>query len=469
MRRVCSDRRVKRTELVPQSRSNPTEKAFASNLLAEVTRPAVHWRHRRGRTLAGYMSRFPAFESRNFRIFWLGQFLSLIGTWMQNTTLPYLAYRITGQPIYLGYIGFAATLPALLFTLPAGVLVERLNKRTVVIAMQALLAAQAFALAALALSGWIQIWHIVALAFMLGCANAFEITARQVMMPELVSKVQLPNALALNALAFNLARVIGPVLAAPLLALIASGGEGWAFFANGVSYLVVIIGLLAMRIDRATNAAGRVASTGMQAFLSGAAYIRRSPIVTIILMTALVTGFFGFTASQQLPVFARDVLAQPEDSADAAAARNSALVAAMGVGALIASALLTWFSTLKRKGLVLTLGHFVFGLAILLVGLSRDFTVSVLGMAFAGLGLILANNLSNQVIQLEVPAELRARVFSTYVWALQGVTPFGSLLVGAVAQQFGAPWAVLMCALACLASPIFVNLATDRLRRYVAG
>jgi hypothetical protein len=276
----------------------------------------------------------------------------------------------------------------------------------------------------------------------------------------------LPSALALNALAFNLARVIGPVLAAPLLTLIDSGGEGWAFFANGVSYLIVIGGLLAMRSTGATDAAARASSTGMQAFLAGASYIKRVPIVAIILCTALVTGFFGFTASQQLPVLARDVLAQPGEAADAAAARNSALVASMGVGALIASALLTWFSALKRKGLLLTIGHFIFGFAILGVALSREFSFSMFGMGMAGLGLILANNLSNQIIQLEVPAELRARVFSTYVWALQGVTPFGSLLVGAVAQQFGAPTAVLMCAVACLLSPIAVNLATDRLRKF---
>jgi MFS family permease len=413
------------------------------------------------------VSRFVAFESRNFRIFWISQFVSLIGTWMQNTVQPYLAYQITGQPIYLGYIGFAATLPTLLFTLPAGVIVERLNKRNVVIAMQALMALQAFALAALALTQLIQIWHIIVLAFVLGSANAVEITARQVMMPELVDKRQLPNALALNAIGFNVARVIGPTLAAPLLLLTASGGEGWAFFANGISYVLVIFGLLLIRIN-APVASDASSARGMQAFFGGLDYIRSEPIIALVLCTALVTGFFGFTASQQLPVLARDVLKQvgEVDTQAAAASRNSALVAAMGIGALAASGILAWFSTLKRKGLLLTIGHFVFGGAILLVGLTHNLPLALTGMVLAGFGLITANNLSNQVIQLTVPNALRARVFSTYVWALQGVTPFGSLVVGATAQYFGAPSAMLLCACACLLSPLIINLTTHRLRAF---
>ncbi len=415
------------------------------------------------------MSRFPAFESRNFRIFWISQFVSLIGTWMQNTVQPYLAYQITGEPIYLGYIGFAATIPTLLFTLPAGVLLERLDKRKAVIAMQFVMCAQAFILAALALTQTIQIWHIIALAFVLGSANAVEITARQVMIPEIVSKAQLPNALALNAIGFNLARVIGPVLAAPLLLLTSSGGEGWAFFANGVSYALVILGLLMLKIAPRDATQDFTSRSALQAFFAGMSYIRQSPIVSMILAAAMVTGFFGFTVSQQLPVFARDVLALPGETGDgAAASRNSALVAAMGVGALVSSGLLAWFSGLKRKGLVLTIGHFIFGCAILCMALSRWLPLSLIALTAAGFGLIIANNLSNQVIQLTVPTEFRARVFSTYVWALQGVTPFGSLAVGAIAQYYGAPAAVLMCAVACLISPTVINLASARLRQWVA-
>ena len=201
-------------------------------------------------TSAALTKRYPALASSNFRIFLAGQFISLIGTWMQNTTQPYLAYRITGQPIYLGLIGFAASLPALLFMLPGGVLVERMDKRKVVIIMQTVMMFQALTLGVLALSGQIAIWHIVALAFVLGVANSIEITARQAMLIELVGKDALPNAIALNSTVFNMARVLGPALVAPLLVLVQNNGEGWAFIANAVSYLVVIISLFFVHTSR---------------------------------------------------------------------------------------------------------------------------------------------------------------------------------------------------------------------------
>src|SRR5689334_3186183 len=188
-------------------------------------------------------SRYPALTSRDFFIFWVGQFISLIGTWMQNTTQPYLAYRLTGRPLDLGLIGFAGLVPTLILALPGGVIVERLDKRKVVIWMQVVEMLQAFILAYLALTGTVQIWHIAVLAFILGTASAFEITARQAMLIELVGREALPNAIALQSTIFNLARVLGPSLAAPFLVLLGNQGEGWAFLANGVSYLFVIAGL----------------------------------------------------------------------------------------------------------------------------------------------------------------------------------------------------------------------------------
>ena len=181
--------------------------------------------------------RYPALASRNFVIFWIGQFISLIGTWMQSVTQPYLAYRMSGSAFDLGLIGFAGALPTLILALPGGVLVERLDKRKTVIAMQVVMLVQAFLMAFLALTGLIQIWHIAILSFLLGTASAIEITARQAMLIELVGKESLPNAIALQSTIFNAARVLGPSLAAPFLILIKGSGEGWAFFANGVSYL----------------------------------------------------------------------------------------------------------------------------------------------------------------------------------------------------------------------------------------
>jgi MFS family permease len=192
-----------------------------------------------------FASHFPALTSRDYAIFWVGQFFSVIGTWAQNTTLPYLAYRITGSSLDLGLIGFATTLPMLFLALPAGVLVERWNKRITVMVMQTVMMLQAFVLATLTFNGNLQIWHITLLAFVLGTASAIEITARQAMLVELAGRETLPNAIAVQTTAFNLGRVIGPTLAAVLLTR--SNGAGLVFLFNGVSYLFVIGGLFFVR------------------------------------------------------------------------------------------------------------------------------------------------------------------------------------------------------------------------------
>jgi MFS family permease len=232
--------------------------------------------------------RFPALASRDFLIFWIGQFISLTGTWMQNTTQPYLAYRLTGSSFDLGLVGFSATLPTLLLALPGGVLVEHLDKRKTVIVMQIIMMLQAFMLAFLALTGKIHIWHIILLAFVLGTANAIEITARQAMLIELVGKPALPNAIALQSTIFNLARVLGPSLTGVVLLLVKNQGEGWAFFANGVSFLFVIIGLFFVRTPyRNTPTKTGLARPKMfTEFQEGWSYIRGNSVILLIILLA---------------------------------------------------------------------------------------------------------------------------------------------------------------------------------------
>jgi MFS family permease len=411
---------------------------------------------------------FPALASRDFRIFWFGQFVSVIGTWMQSTVQPYLAYRLTGQPLLLGLVGFAATLPILLFTLPAGVLVERLDKRRTVIVMQTIMMVQAFTLAALALSGLITIWHIIGLAFVMGAANSFEITARQAMLIELVGKEALPNAIALNAAVFNAGRVIGPALAAPFLLLLGEAGEGWAFFANGLSYAVVIAGLLMIRSgSQAPRAAPK--KNALAEFRDGQSYIRGNRTVTMLIVMAAVLGFFAIPIAQQVPVFAREVLGQSGEAQSAVAARNSALVTAQGVGALIAAVALATFSAkLKRKGRVLMAGQIVAGAAFVMLGWSRSLPLSLLLIAGIGWGTVTQLALTNTLIQLMVPDQLRGRVISTYLWGLQGVAPFGSLLVGWLAQNWGAPLAAIVGGGVCLLSAIVIHAFTPGLRRVAA-
>ena len=394
------------------------------------------------------IQRYPALASRNFVIFWVGQFISLIGTWMQSTTQPYLAYRLSGQPFDLGLIGFASALPTLLLALPGGVLVERLDKRKTVIVMQAVMMLQAFLMAALALTGMIKIWHIVILAFLLGIANAIEITARQAMLIELVGKEALPNAIALQATIFNAARVIGPSLVVPFLVFIQGSGEGWAFLANGVSYLFIIVSLFFVATPFKTELT-RLKRNLWAEFREGQAYIKNTRMVAMIILMAAVLGFVGFPLLQQIPVIARDVLAQVGDTEPIRAARNSALYTAQGVGALIAAFSLATFNP-KRKGLVLTAGQFAFILSLIALSFTNNVPVALVLIVLIGWGTVTALATMNTLIQLEVPDHLRGRVFSTYLWALQGVAPFGSLFVGWMAQNWGVPLAALVCGLICL-------------------
>ncbi len=413
-------------------------------------------------------SHFPALASRDFRIFWVGQFISLIGTWMQSTVQPYLAYRLTNQPIYLGVVGFAATLPTLLFTLLGGVLVERWDKRRVVIALQIVMMLQAFTLAYLALTGRITIWHIIMLAFVLGTANAIEITARQAMMIELVGREALPNAIALNSTVFNAARVLGPSVAAPFLLLLHDSGEGWAFFANGVSYAFVVVSLL-MISRRPRRAPNTQRKNALAEFRDGQRYIRRTPTVAMLMIMASILGFVAVPLAQQYPVFARDVLGQPGEPQAAVAARNSALVTAQGVGALIAAVALAALSTTsKRKGRLLMIGQLAIGAAILSFGFVRVTAPALVLIAVIGWGTVTQLATTNMLIQLIVPDDLRGRVISTYLWGLQGVAPFGSLLAGWIVQQWSAPTAALVGGSVFLLSTLAIHLLTPSLRRIVA-
>jgi MFS family permease len=406
---------------------------------------------------------YPALTSRDFFLFLTGQFVSLIGSWMQNTTQPYLAYRLSGRPFDLGLIGFAASLPTLLLALPAGVIVERLDKRKAVIILQAVMMLQAFALAYLAISGQIQVWHIVVLAFMLGTANAIEITARQAMLIELVGKDKLPNAIALQSTIFNAARVIGPALIVPFLIFIKESGEGWAFLANGISYLFVILGLFFVRTPFKAIKEQKARNLFAE-FKEGQRYILQTPTVGLIILMAAIIGFTGFPLLQQLPVIARDVLAVAGDTAASQAARNSLLYTAQGVGALIAALMLASFNP-RRKGWMLTIGQTAFILSLLLLSFSRSLPVTVGLIALIGWGSVTTLATMNILIQIEVPDNLRGRVFSTYLWGLQGVAPFGSLVIGWMAQTWGVPTTALICGLVCVVAIGGIQLVNPAIRK----
>ncbi|MCX7753990.1 MAG: MFS transporter [Anaerolineales bacterium] len=411
--------------------------------------------------------RFPALGSRDFAIFWVGQFISLIGSWMQSTTQPYLAYRISGQPFDLGLIGFATTLPTFLLALPSGVLVERLDKRKTVIVLQTIMMFQALALAALTLSGQVQIWHLIVLSFLLGVANTIEITARQSMLIELVGKERLPNAIALQATIFNAARVLGPMVAAPFLVFVERNGEGWAFLANGLSYLFVVIGLLFVQTPFKEPRPSARQASALQEFIEGQRYIRSKPVVGMLILMSSIIGLIGFPLVQQIPVIARDVLGQAGDTQAAQGARNSLLFFFQGVGALSAALTLAAFNP-RRKGWLLTAGQMAFSLSLIALSFNRLVPLAAVLILFVGWGTVTMLATTNTLIQLDVPNELRGRVFSTYLWGLQGVAPLGSLAIGWMSQHWGLPTALLLCGLACVAFIGSVHARHPEIRQRVA-
>ena len=403
-----------------------------------------------------FAQRLPALASRDFILFLIGQLISVIGTWMQATALPYLAYRISGRPLDLGLIGFSTTLPTLLFALPAGVFVEHWDKRKAVIFLQAIMSIQAFGLAWLTFTDQIQIWHIVLLAFLYGSAMAVEVTARQAMLIELAGREALPNAIALQTTAFNLGRVLGPLCAAWLIS--STGNEGSVFLVNGISFIFVIAGLFLARTGFKIDEENPNQNRNLRGeFKQGLVYIRGEMVVmSIIIMSALV-GFFGIPLIQQVPALARDVLRTVLDTEAIVATRTSNLYAAQGAGALAAAFIIASMGP-ADKNKILTLGQITFILPIIALGFTTNTTVAVILLTFIGWGTVTQLVTMNTVIQTRVPNGLRGRVFSIYFWALQGVAPFGSIFIGWIAQTWNVPIAAIVGGTICLLGVLAVRL-----------
>lgn len=393
------------------------------------------------------IERFPALASRDFVIFVIGQLISVVGTWAQATALPYLAYRISGRPLDLGLIGFSNTLPTLLFALPAGVLVERWDKRKTVIVFQAIMSLQAFGLAFLAYTNRIEIWHIVVLAFFFGSAVSIEVTARQSMLIELAGREALPSAIALQTTAFNSGRVLGPIMAAWLIS--ATGNEGSVFLANGISFLFVIAGLFIAKTRFKVEKEAKQESNLQTEFKEGIAYIRKNTVVMSVILMAALIGFFGIPLIQQIPAVARDVLKTAMDTEAMVAARTSNMYAAQGVGALTAAFLAAYLAS-SDKNKMLAFGQASFVFPLIALGFVRDVNLVLVILVFVGWGTVTQLVTMNMMIQLDVPDSLRGRVFSIYFWAFQGVAPFGSIVIGWIAQMWNVPITIIIGGTTCL-------------------
>ncbi len=394
-----------------------------------------------------------AFNHRNYRLYWFGQLISLTGTWMQSTAQQWLVYRLTGSPLALGTVMFMNSLPAMLLSLFAGVVVDRVDKRRFLIGLQLGMLTLALALAALTAAGQVQYGHVLALTTLLGLVNTFDMPARQAFTIEMVGKDDLMNAIALNSSMFNGARLVGPAVAGLLVAQV---GEAAAFFFNGLSFLAVIAGLALMRLPPFTPRPGRLRP--LADLKEGLGYITRHRSVLALVLVAAVPSLFGFPATTLLPVMARDVLGLGADG-------YGLLVSFIGLGALVGALSLTALGNYRPKGRLLTAAMFVFAGGLAGAALSRVVPLSLAALAFTGWGMIHHLATTNTLLQLNVPDELRGRVMSAYLWAVVGMAPAGSLLFGTLAEWWGAPNTLLAGAITCALSAAAAFVAFPQLRR----
>lgn len=392
-----------------------------------------------------------ALKHRNFQLFFGGQLISLIGTWMQSVAQSWLVYRLTGSSLLLGSVGFASQFPVLLTSPLGGIVADRYNRQRVVIGTQIASMTLAFVLAALTLTHRITVSEIFVLAALLGIVNAFDIPGRQSFLVEMVGKEDLINAIALNSSMFNGARIVGPAIAGILVARI---GEGWCFFANAVSYIAVIIGLFMMRMPPRAHVPGGPA---MAHLMEGFRFVAHTaPIRAILLLLGLVS-LVAMPYTVLMPIFADRIL-------HGGARGLGILMGATGVGALMGALMLAARTGVQGLGRWVTFACAGFAVTLMAFGLSKNFWLSAMLLVPVGFCMMLQMSSSNTLIQSMVPDHLRGRVMSVYSMMFMGMAPFGALLGGAMADRLGAPLTVIIGAVACLGGAAIFGLRLPKIR-----
>jgi MFS family permease len=408
------------------------------------------------KTVGGLKNTFRSFNYRNFRLFFYGQSISLIGTWIQRITTPWLVYHMTNSAFLLGLVGFAGQIPTFLIAPFAGVLTDRWNRYHILIMTQIAAMVQALILAFLYLNGTIQVWQIVVLSVFLGIVNAFDVPARQSFVVEMVDKKEdLGNAIALNSSMVNGARLIGPSIAGMLIAFT---GEGVCFLLNGLSYLFVIASLLFMKITpRDINKQNKKVLKEMkEGFIYTFGF---APIKYIILLLALVS-LVGMPYSVLMPVFAKEVLHGGSHT-------FGFLMGASGLGALLGALYLASRKNVLGLDKLIPLAAGTFGFGLIAFSLSRYFLLSLGLMVFIGLGMMLQMASSNTILQTVVDDDKRGRVMSFYTMAFMGTAPFGSFLAGILATSLGAPNTLLVGGATCIVGAVIFTRQLPRLKEAV--
>ncbi len=393
-----------------------------------------------------------ALRHRNFRLFFAGQLISLIGTWMQTVAQSWLVYRLTGSSALLGMVGFAGQVPVFLISPLGGLIADRHSRQRTVIATQTSAMVLAFIFAALTLTGSIHVWQIFVLAALLGSVNAFDIPARQAFLVEMVGREDLINAIALNSSMFNSARIIGPAIAGILVAAI---GEGWCFFANAVSYIAVIIGLFLMNIP---PAAARVREgSAASHIIEGFRFVAHTgPIRALLLLLGLVS-ITGMPYAVLMPIFADKIF-------HAGARGLGILMGFSGVGALMGALTLATRREVRGLGRWVAISCGVFGASLIVFAFARSFWLAAAGLVPVGFAMMTQMGASNTLIQTMAPDRLRGRVMSIYSMMFMGMAPVGALLAGVIAERFGAPVTVAAGGVIAIAGSIAFGLRWPELR-----
>jgi MFS family permease len=395
---------------------------------------------------------FASLRYRNYRLWFIGQLASLIGTWMQTTAQGFLVFQLTHSPAYLGYVGFAAGMPALLFTLYGGVVSDRMPRRTLLVITQTAMMILALILAALAFAGVVQPWHIVLLAFLLGIANAFDAPARQAFVLEMVEREDLSNAIALNSTMFNSATAVGPAVAGVTYAAL---GPAWCFTINGLSFIAVIAALLMMRLN--AHAARARATSALADLKEGLRYVKAHSTIRILILVAAVTSLFGMGYATLLPAWSVTVL-------NGDSATLGFLQSARGVGSLVGALMIASLGRISFKGRLFTLGSLIYPVFLLVFATVRWLPLSLLVLMGVGWGFMVLFNMVNALIQTHVSDELRGRVMGIYTISFFGVMPMSALLAGGVAEVASEPAAVALGALITLVFAVWLWARRPQLR-----
>jgi MFS family permease len=396
---------------------------------------------------------FAAFRHRNYRLWFIGQLVSLIGTWMQATAQGYLLYTITGSAAYLGYIGFISGVPSWLFIIYGGLIADRMSRRKLLIITQSAMMILAFVLAGLVFLNWVQPWHILALAFLLGVANAFDTPARQSLVVDLVEREDMTNAIAFNATMFNAGLIIGPAVGAAIYALT---GPGWCFLINGISFIAVIIALTLMRI---TPSAPKLRDgSAIEAIVEGFRYLRGNRLVLTLTISVFVVNIVGFGPINLLPAWAVNILKGDVTT-------NGLLLSVRGIGAVIGGLLIAATAGLGGRGKLWTASSILMPLTMLVFAASRNLYLSLFLMAVIGFTLVTMLNNSNAMVMTSVPDALRGRVMGMYSLMFMGGGPLGALLAGLFADRTNEPLTFYICAIGALIFAIVIWVSRPEVRK----